>query len=77
MNCTFEQYLIDVGFRAALDTTYESAELINYIDYFRDNWKSNISAYIALTSLSFYIEEMNLITNQAENLIEDLDNLRT
>ena len=55
MNCTFEQYLIDVGFRSALDTTYKREELIKYIDYFKDNWKCGISAYIALTSLSFYI----------------------
>lgn len=36
MNCTFEQYLIDVGFRACLDFIYQSYELINYIDYFKE-----------------------------------------
>ena len=77
MNCTFEQYLIDVGFKAASDTTYEIEELIKYIDYFKNNWKCGISAYIALNALSFYIDELKLKEIESENLIKDLNFLRT
>jgi len=52
MNCTFEQYLIDVGFRAALDYDYEREILINYVEYFRKTWADGIGAYTALCLLS-------------------------
>ena len=50
MNCTFEQYLIDVGVRSA-EYTYEREELGNHVEYFRRCWKNGLSAYKALLFL--------------------------
>ena len=59
MNCTFQQYLIDVGVRSS-EYTYEREELIKHVRYFKKCWKSDLSAYKALLFLTDHIKEINL-----------------
>ena len=59
MECTFQQYLIDVGVRSS-EYTYEREELIKHVQYFKKCWKSDLSAYKALLFLYDHIIEINL-----------------
>lgn len=72
MKCTFHQYLIDVGFRASSDYTYDRYELIKYISFFRKCWNDGISAYIALNLLSDEIDKKDSEVSkfQVFNLLE-------
>lgn len=54
MNCTFQQYLLNVGIRS-VEFTYEKEILQQNIPYFKENWKQNISEYKALTFLHFHL----------------------
>lgn len=71
MKCTFHQYLIDVGFRASSDYSYDRYELIKYISFFRKCWNDGISAYIALNLLSDEIDKEVITPKfQVFNLLE-------
>ena len=49
-NYTFEMYLIMVGIRS-MDFTFEDNFLYENIEYFKDCYNKEISAYYALTGL--------------------------
>jgi len=50
MNKQFEHYLIMIGIRSD-EFTYSDKELFENIDYFRDCYNRNLSAYKALIFL--------------------------
>lgn len=52
----FNQYLINVGIRSA-EYGYSDEVLFSNIEYFKDCYKRNLSAYKALLFLSYHLEE--------------------
>lgn len=52
----FNQYLINVGIRSA-EYGYSDDVLFSNIEYFKDCYKRNLSAYKALLFLSYHLEE--------------------
>jgi hypothetical protein len=55
MDCTFEEYCINIGIRS-LEYTYDVPTIMKHIDFFRDCHRRGLSAYKALLYLNAHIE---------------------
>lgn len=59
MRKTFEQYLIDVGFHLH-DTIWERELIYQYVDYFKQCYDDELSAYKAILFFPDYVDEIKL-----------------
>lgn len=57
MNCTFEEYCINIGIRS-LEFTYDVSTIMEHIRFFRDCYNNDLSAYKALLYLNAHIEHL-------------------
>lgn len=63
MDYTFEKYLILVGVRSQSQYTYSEEDLMNNIEYFRNCYNQELSAYKALLYFHDYLNG-NKMENQ-------------
>lgn len=57
MEYTFEKYLILVGIRSKTDYNYNDEDLLNNIEYFRNCYENEMSAYRALLYFRDYVND--------------------
>jgi hypothetical protein len=57
MDCTFEEYCVNIGIRS-LEYTYDVSTIMKHIDHFRDCHRRGFSAYKALLYLNAHIEHL-------------------
>lgn len=56
---TFEHYLIDVGYHLH-DTIWERELIRQYVDYFKECYDKELSAYKALLFFPDYVDDLKL-----------------
>ena len=57
MDCTFEEYCINIGIRS-LEYTHDVSTIMKHIDFLRDCHRRDLSAYKALLFLQGHIDNL-------------------
>lgn len=57
MDCTFEEYCVNIGIRSP-EFTYDVSTIMEHIGFFRDCYNRDLSAYKALLYLNAHIEHL-------------------